>query len=143
MTQDGYFEMGTGEPGAARSQGRYVDVNGMSPVEFTEGLAFQPVLGERLLVNFVRFEPNTVAPVHAHEEEQVVCVIEGEFEFDLDGDVRIMRPGDVAHIPPFVPHGARTLDSPCFEIDVFAPPRRALVELAGLTLTTEPPPAEP
>ncbi len=143
MTQEGYFEIGTGDPGTARSPGRYIDVNAISPVEFAKGLAFQPVLGERLLVNFVRFEPNTVAPVHAHEEEQVACVIEGEFEFDLDGDVRILRRGDVVHVPPFVPHGARTLDSSCFEIDIFSPPRRALVEAAGLSSTTEPPPTEP
>jgi len=143
MTQGSYFEMGAGDPGAPRSKGRYVDVNAIDPIEFAAGLAFQPILGERLLVNFVRFQPNTVAPVHSHEEEQVACVIEGEFEFDLDGDVRIMRPGDVVHVPPFVPHGARTLDSSCFEIDVFSPPRRALLELAGLLPPSEPASTEP
>ena len=39
-----------------------------------------------------------------------------------------MRPGDVAVIPPWVPHGARTLDSGCLELDVFTPPRTTLVE---------------
>jgi quercetin dioxygenase-like cupin family protein len=143
MTQDSYFEMGTGDPTTERTPGRYIHVNTIDPIEFAKGLAFRPVLGQRLLVNFVRFEPNTVAPVHAHEEEQVACVIEGEFEFDLDGDVRIMGPGDVVHVPPFVPHGARTIGSSCFEIDVFSPPRRALLEAAGLLPRTEPPPAEP
>jgi quercetin dioxygenase-like cupin family protein len=41
-----------------------------------------------------------------------------------------MRPGDVAVIPPWVPHGARTLESSCFEVDMFTPPRRTLLEHA-------------
>ena len=55
------------------------------------GLEFRPVVGERFMVNFVRYEPHTEAPRHAHEEEQITFVIDGEFEFDLDGDVQTMR----------------------------------------------------
>ena len=36
-------------------------------------------------------------------------------------------------IPPNVPHGARTLDSSCVEIDVFHPPRRGVLEAMGIT----------
>ena len=99
-------------------------------VEFVPGLRFRPVLGERSMANFVSFEPDTVAPIHVHEEEQIVVVLEGEFEFEIDGELRTMRPGDVAVIPPWVPHGARTLASSCLEVDVFTPPRRTLVEHA-------------
>jgi quercetin dioxygenase-like cupin family protein len=112
----------------ATSAGRYLDLDGLSPVEFVEGLEFRPVIGERMMVNFVHYRPNTEAPTHAHEEEQVTFVIDGEFEFDLDGDVRTMRRGMAVHVPPGVPHGARTLDSTCFEVDVFAPPRRVLLD---------------
>lgn len=112
-------------------KGRYVTLDRVSPVEFVRGLEFRPVQGERLLVNFVHFEPHTEAPLHAHEEEQVTVVIDGEFEFDLDGDVRTMRRGTVAHIPPGVPHAARTRETSCFEIDIFSPPRRALLEMIG------------
>ena len=45
------------------------------------GLEFRPVLGESTLTNFVHFEPNTEAPMHVHEEEQIVIVLDGEFEF--------------------------------------------------------------
>jgi len=57
-------------------------------------------------------------------------VVEGEFTFDLDGDVRTMRKGDVAVVPSWVPHGAWTTDSHCLEIDVFVPPRESLLKLA-------------
>lgn len=116
---------------APEAQGSYFEIeNDLALVEFVPGLEFRPLIGERMLVNFVRYRPHTTAPIHAHEEEQVTFVIEGEFDFDLDGDVRTMRPGMAVLIPPGVPHGARTRASACFEVDVFSPPRRVLVEAA-------------
>jgi quercetin dioxygenase-like cupin family protein len=125
-----YFAM---DPeGGTATGGTYVEVDqDVSAVEFVPGLLFRPVVGNKLMANFVRFRPNTVAPVHTHEEEQITVVIEGEFEFDLGGEIRIMRPGMAAVVPSGVPHGARTNDTSCFEIDIFHPPRRALLELAG------------
>lgn len=111
--------------------GRYVRVAGIAPVEFVPGLEFRPVLGAHTMANFVTFQPDVVAPVHAHEEEQIVIVLEGEFEFEIDGDVRMMRKGDVAVIPPWVPHGARTMDSMCTEVDIFNPPRKSLLDIAA------------
>src|SRR5262249_13848236 len=102
----------------------------MDPVEFLPGLGFRPVLGQRAMANFVSFEPGAEAPRHVHEEEQIVVVLEGEFTFDLDGDVRTMRRGDVAVVPSWVPHAAWTTDSSCLEIDVFCPPRHSLLKLA-------------
>ncbi len=128
---DGNQHFSTEAGGAPTAQGRYVDVSAIESVEFVPGLAFRPVLGERTMVNFVSFEPHTVAPLHVHEEEQIVLVLEGECEFEIDGDVRTMSTGDVAVIPSWVPHGARTLETSCREVDVFNPPRRSLLEHAG------------
>jgi quercetin dioxygenase-like cupin family protein len=120
--------------------GRYVELEtDVDLLEYVEGLTFRPVLGDRVLVNFVHFEPDTLAPVHTHEEEQFTIVIDGEFEFDLDGDVRMLRRGQVAVVPPHVPHGARTLDSTCFEIDVFSPPRKMLLKAVRAAGEATPP----
>jgi quercetin dioxygenase-like cupin family protein len=116
--------------GTPTAEGRFVDVSAIAPVELVPGLLFQPVLGEETMVNFVNFAPQTEAPRHAHREEQIVIVLDGEFEFEVDGETRIMRRGDVAVIPSFVPHGARTAESHCFEVDVFNPPRQTLLEHA-------------
>lgn len=122
----------TTEPGGEpTAPGRYVDVTKINPVEFVPGLEFRPVLGERTMVNFVTFQPHVEAPMHVHEEEQIVIVLDGEFEFEIDGHVRVMRKGDVAVIPSWVPHGARTKDSPCTEADIFNPPRMSLLEIAS------------
>jgi quercetin dioxygenase-like cupin family protein len=121
----------TTEPGGTPAgPGRYVNVDAIAPVEFLPGLGFRPVLGQKAMTNFVSFEPGATAPRHVHEEEQIVIVLDGEFTFDLDGDVRTMRKGDVAVVPSWVPHGAWTTDSHCLEVDVFAPPRSSLLKLA-------------
>ncbi|MBJ7609161.1 MAG: cupin domain-containing protein [Candidatus Dormibacteraeota bacterium] len=135
---DSLQHFSTEAEGVPTAAGRYVDVDAIESVEFVPGLGFRPVLGERTMVNFVSFEPHTEAPLHVHEEEQIVLVIDGEFEFNIDGDVRMMRTGDVAVIPSWVPHGARTHASSCNEIDVFNPPRRSLLDHAG---RSSPPPA--
>ena len=113
--------------GTPTAPGRFVDVGSIESVEFAPGLGFRPVLGERMMANFVSFEPHTEAPMHVHEEEQIVLVTEGEFDFEIDGDVRTMRAGDVAVIPSWVPHGARTHATPCREVDFFNPPRHTLL----------------
>jgi quercetin dioxygenase-like cupin family protein len=126
---DRYFAMNP--QGGTATGGMYIEVDkDVSAVEFVPGLVFRPVVGNKLMANFVRFSPDTVAPIHTHEEEQITIVIEGEFEFDLAGEIRTMRPGMAAVVPSRVPHGARTHDTSCFEIDIFHPPRQALLELA-------------
>src|SRR3954465_13605753 len=91
--------------GTPTASGRFVDVSAVPIVEMLPGLGFQPVLGEDTMVNFVSFEPNTEAPTHVHVEEQIVIVLDGEFEFWIDGESRTMRAGDVAVVPPGFSHG--------------------------------------
>jgi quercetin dioxygenase-like cupin family protein len=127
-----------GEPAGP---GRFVNVDDLTPVEFLPGLGFRPVLGQRAMANFVNFEPGAVAPHHVHEEEQIVIVLEGEMVFDIDGDVRTMRKGDVAVVPSWVRHGAWTADTTCLEVDVFSPPRQSLLRLAEANAKDAAPPA--
>jgi unsaturated pyranuronate lyase len=127
MTHSHFTTEAAGTPTA---EGRFVKPDQIEPVEYVPGLEFKPVLGEDMLANFVSFEPHTEAPMHVHEEEQIVIVVEGEFDFTIDGDTRTMKVGDVAVIPSWVPHGAVTGDIGCREIDMFNPPRATLIEHA-------------
>lgn len=116
--------------GTPTSPGIFVDPASIPAVEMVPGLNFRPTVGELTLANYVTFEPHTEAPMHSHLEEQVVIVVEGEFDFTIDGRTQTMRAGDVAVIPPWVPHGAVTHDHGCVEIDVFSPPRATLLDMA-------------
>ena len=127
MTHSHFSTEAGGTPTGA---GRFVQPALIDPVEYVPGLEFQPVLGDSMLANFVTFEPHTEAPMHVHVEEQIVIVVEGEFDFTIDGETRTMKVGDVAVIPSWVPHGAVTRDVGCREIDMFSPPRATLLEHA-------------
>lgn len=43
-------------------------------------------------------------PVHRHEEDEHVEVLEGEIVFVVEGTPRHLRPGDSLHIPAGTPH---------------------------------------
>ena len=118
-----------GERGAqAPGSGTWVRWDELEPLVLVTGLSFQPVVGERLMVNFVSFEPHVEAPVHWHDEEQITYVMEGELEFEVGGETRTLRRGQAVVVPPNVPHGARTRERSCLEVDVFHPPRRGVLD---------------
>ena len=115
---------------APEAPGRFVTIDTDLPtLGLLNGLVLRPLVGRDVLVSFARYEPHCEVPMHAHEEEQVLIVVEGELELEMEGAKRTMRPGDVAHLPAFVPHATRTLDGPAYQIDVFTPPRKPMVEL--------------
>jgi quercetin dioxygenase-like cupin family protein len=113
---------------SATGEGQWVDWGELDPLELVPGLRFRPVLGDNVMANFVFFEPHTEAPLHWHEEEQISFVVDGEFEFEVAGEKRLLRRGQAVVIPPNVPHAARTFDTACLEVDVFHPPRRGLLD---------------
>ncbi|MGH2554555.1 MAG: cupin domain-containing protein [Actinomycetota bacterium] len=107
----------------------YVNVdNDVPSLPVEPGIVVRPVLGKRLNMSFIHFDPRSVAPVHQHREEQLGTVLEGSLEFELDGEKRILRKGDAYVAPPNVPHGAATKEEGCITLDVFSPPREGLRE---------------
>lgn len=128
-----------GEAGPEPSEpGRLLNVEvDIPPLTLGPGLTSRPVVGRNLLASFVRYEPGAVAPRHAHVEEQLFMVLEGELEMELGDSKRLMRPGDIALIPSWVPHGVRALAGPAYQVDVFSPPRQALLALLA-ALETNP-----
>jgi quercetin dioxygenase-like cupin family protein len=108
--------------------GTLVAWDALRAIEMVPGLEFRPVVGQNLMVNFVNFAPHTEAPRHWHDEEQITFVLEGELEFEVGDETRVVRRGEAILIPPNVPHAARTHDSTCFEVDVFHPPRQGVLD---------------
>ena len=61
--------------------------------------------------------------------DRLLTVLEGEVDMDLGGESRRLRPGDAVLIPAWVPHSVRSTGGPVYQLDVFSPPRRALLKL--------------
>ena len=77
---------------------------------------------DNLTVAHWRFTRGAELPEHSHPHEQVTQINEGEFEFTLDGETRILTAGDVAVVPPYAVHSGQAIED-CFIFDVFHPSR--------------------
>ena len=72
-------------------------------------LLFAPELGtSHLTVSWVRGEPGSQQPVHAHtESEQIYVVIRGEGTVVVDGEQKHVAAGSAVRIPPGATHAIR------------------------------------
>lgn len=62
-------------------------------------------------------------PLHSHHHEQISYVIDGQFEFNLDGEITLIEPGaEAIVVPPNAPHSGKALTD-CALVDMFYPVR--------------------
>ena len=91
---------------------------------------FVPIEGYR--AKLIHTESMTVAhwtidaagelPEHSHPQEQILNMMEGDFELILDGTPIRLQAGDVLVIPGNVPHAGKAITD-CRIIDVWHPRR--------------------
>ena len=94
------------------------------PVEnIAEGVERQMIIGEKIMVCRLRFEPNVVTPPHDHPHEQMTFVERGRVLFTIGETERIAKAGDTLHFPSGVWHGATMLEEEVVLIDIFSPIR--------------------
>ena len=74
---------------------------------------------------FWRIEEGAVLPAHHHPHSQVALVTHGQLELKIDGDSKVLGPGEVAVIPSNAVHSGRALTA-CEVTDVFHPVREDL-----------------
>jgi len=80
------------------------------------------VHGEKVTVAYWDVAEGAALPAHSHPHEQVVNIMDGEFELVVDGATVRMAAGMAFAIPGGVFHSGRAL-TPCRIIDVFSPVR--------------------
>ncbi|MCS7186967.1 MAG: cupin domain-containing protein [Armatimonadetes bacterium] len=91
--------------------------------EVFPGVTIRTIWGEHIMLSFVRFEPNAVVPTHSHPHEQMGVLLEGELEFTIGDETKILRKGDCWWVPSNVAHSVRNLDKPSLALDIFHPVR--------------------
>ena len=48
--------------------------------------------------------------------------------FSVDGDERVLSPGEFSYVPPNALHGIESLDEDVLALDIFSPPRADILE---------------
>jgi quercetin dioxygenase-like cupin family protein len=82
-----------------------------------------------LTLAYVDIEAGADLPEHFHIHEQILNLLEGEFELVLGGRRMPLQAGQVVVIPSNVPHSGRAITN-CRVIDVFQPVREDLKQLS-------------
>ncbi len=109
-------------PGAAATSFRWTDV---PSEDVTPMLARRLISGDRVMLAQVKLEHGCLIPRHQHEHEQMTYVLRGALRFwlgDDESDERIVREGEVLHLPSNVWHKAEAIEETTV-LDVFSPPR--------------------
>lgn len=91
--------------------------------EIFKGVTIHAVGGQKVMMSFVDFQPNSTVEEHSHPHEQMGTVLEGEFELRVGDERKLVRKGDCYLVPGGVPHSARSFSAPARALDVFGPPR--------------------
>ena len=94
-----------------------------TPKELLPGMLGRSFWGDKMLLNLLELAPHAVVPLHSHPHEQAGIMLEGEMEFTIGGETRLVKPGDIFIIPGGVEHSVRVLDKPCKALDIFSPVR--------------------
>lgn len=90
--------------------------------EIMPGYHGKLVHSESMTWVFWDVEEGATVPEHHHINEQIMHVVEGQFEFTLGGKTATYQSGDVVIIPSNVPHSGKAL-TPCKLMDIFNPVR--------------------
>ncbi len=96
----------------------------ITPKEIMPGYHGKMIHGETMTIAFWDVEKGATVPEHAHINEQIMHVLEGEFEFTVGGVTKIYKPNELVIIPSNIPHSGKALTA-CKLMDVFCPVREA------------------
>ncbi|SET38025.1 Cupin domain-containing protein [Natronincola peptidivorans] len=78
--------------------------------------------GEQLMAVEVHFEKDAVGPLHSHPHTQLSYVLEGEFEFEINGTTKTVKKGDTLYKMPNLVHGCKCTKKGIL-LDIFTPHR--------------------
>lgn len=99
-----------------------LSVQGITVREMVPGYRARFVHSERMTEAYWEIDAGAPLKGHRHPQEQIVNMLEGQFELTVDGVAHLLGPGTVFVIPPNVPHSGRAITD-CRILDVWAPVR--------------------
>lgn len=94
----------------------------IAPKEIMAGYHGKMIHTENMTLAFWEVESGSSVPLHSHLHEQIMQVLEGEFEFTVDGKTRIYQFPDIVVIPSNTPHSGKAITK-CKLMDIFSPAR--------------------
>ncbi|GAA4886699.1 cupin domain-containing protein [Flaviramulus aquimarinus] len=86
-----------------------IQLSSIKSKEIIPGCHAKLIHTQNMSFAFWNIEKGAVIPVHHHMNEQVMQVIEGEFELTLKKVTKIYKSGSLVIIPPHAPHCGKAI----------------------------------
>jgi quercetin dioxygenase-like cupin family protein len=80
-------------------------------------------LGGSMMMTEVTFQKGAIGDIHSHVHEQISYIVQGSFDFTLNGEVQCLEKGDSIYIPSNTLHGVMALEDESIILDIFTPQR--------------------
>ncbi|MBN2550968.1 MAG: cupin domain-containing protein [Anaerolineales bacterium] len=101
----------------------YPDLETRAKKNLLPGVYARTFWGDKLMLAVVNLEADAVIPEHSHPHEQGGIVLEGELEFNIAGEIRMLHSGDIYIIPGDVVHSVKVGPAAARVMDIFVPVR--------------------
>ena len=85
----------------------FTAIKDLTEVWLTEESKSNMVMTDRVMISFIQNPPGCVFPVHDHDAEQILIILEGEEDHICGDETFQMKAGDICIHPAGVPHGER------------------------------------
>ena len=104
------------------------------PKDFKElepvpGVLTRLVWGQNLMLSHDTLPPNYDYPFHGHPEEQMGIVLEGKSVITLGDETKLLKKGDMYHVPSNLSHKIVTHTQGAVFLNIFSPPRETYINL--------------
>ncbi len=90
--------------------------------EIVKGFFGKMIHSATMTMAYWTVEKDAMLPQHQHPHEQVLNLLDGEFELQVNGQIHQLKTGSVFVIPGNSAHSGRAI-TPCRILDVFQPAR--------------------
>jgi len=100
----------------------HIDLNQIEEKEVVPGIFGKFVHSDNITLAYWRITAGSSLPEHKHPHEQIVNLLEGTFEFTMNGETKTVQPGTAIIVPSNVLHSGKAITDSKL-IDVFYPVR--------------------
>lgn len=101
---------------------KFEALENIEPFEVAPGIVGRIIHTDKMSMSFFEIAKGAVLPQHHHIHEQTSYIQEGDFEFTVNGETKVVSAGNYINIEANTPHSALALTD-CKVIDVFVPCR--------------------
>ena len=84
---------------------------------------------DNLMTVYMEFDEGSIAEIHSHDKhEQIIYIIDGEFEFTINGEKHLCKSGDSMYFAKNIFHGCKCIKKGKL-LDTFTPKREDFLNI--------------